>query len=354
MPVCSTTGVTSGSLPTRAATRRVVRVAGAEEDRVAAAPAPPRNSSPSGCRSASLRSSRSRRHRGRCGSPPTINGCARAPVGRAPPPPRRTRPGRHGRRSLWRRSLELGTDATPTCHRCSATSLHGRNSNDIHQDDVHQDDVDQKDVDEGLESRDAVGQATIVDEVALPQRAGERRFRLLVQLLEDARGERLVLRIRHRGHGSARTRDAACARPRQSFTMRCGTIPNWRRRWSVAGSRPAARPQAPGTARTQDNLDRREPPIASGVDNDASTKAPSSEPSNGSTACSGAASSPTTLPSRLQTPATPCRGAVHVRLVAEDDLVELVELCIQLVVGEPGAFTVLDGDHEPLALDAAR
>jgi hypothetical protein len=36
------------------------------------------------------------------------------------------------------------------------------------------------------------GQATIVDEVTLQQRAGERRFTSLVQLLEDGRGERLV------------------------------------------------------------------------------------------------------------------------------------------------------------------
>jgi hypothetical protein len=36
------------------------------------------------------------------------------------------------------------------------------------------------------------GDATIVDEVTLQQRAGERRFTSLVQLLEDRRGERLV------------------------------------------------------------------------------------------------------------------------------------------------------------------
>jgi hypothetical protein len=36
------------------------------------------------------------------------------------------------------------------------------------------------------------GDATIIDEVSVQQRAGERRFASLVQLLEDARGERLV------------------------------------------------------------------------------------------------------------------------------------------------------------------
>jgi hypothetical protein len=36
------------------------------------------------------------------------------------------------------------------------------------------------------------GAATLVEEVTLPQRAGERRFASLVQLLETDKGERLV------------------------------------------------------------------------------------------------------------------------------------------------------------------
>jgi hypothetical protein len=36
------------------------------------------------------------------------------------------------------------------------------------------------------------GKATLVDEVKLQQRAGDKRFASLVQLLEDDRGERLV------------------------------------------------------------------------------------------------------------------------------------------------------------------
>lgn len=36
------------------------------------------------------------------------------------------------------------------------------------------------------------GRAALLDEVRLPQRAGERRFAAVVQLLEDERGERLV------------------------------------------------------------------------------------------------------------------------------------------------------------------
>jgi hypothetical protein len=47
------------------------------------------------------------------------------------------------------------------------------------------------------------GEATIVDEVAVHQRAGDRRFSSLVQLLEDARGERLV-RFAYATEGTAR------------------------------------------------------------------------------------------------------------------------------------------------------
>lgn len=36
------------------------------------------------------------------------------------------------------------------------------------------------------------GAATLVEELSVPQRAGEKRFSSLVQLLEDDRGERLV------------------------------------------------------------------------------------------------------------------------------------------------------------------
>jgi hypothetical protein len=38
----------------------------------------------------------------------------------------------------------------------------------------------------------AWGKATLVDEVRVQQRAGEKRFASLIQLLEDQKGERLV------------------------------------------------------------------------------------------------------------------------------------------------------------------
>jgi hypothetical protein len=47
------------------------------------------------------------------------------------------------------------------------------------------------------------GSATIVEELRLQQRAGEKRFSSIVQLLEDARGERLV-RFAYATNGTAR------------------------------------------------------------------------------------------------------------------------------------------------------
>jgi hypothetical protein len=47
------------------------------------------------------------------------------------------------------------------------------------------------------------GAATLLDELTLPQRAGEKRFASVVQLLETARGERLV-RFAYSTGGTAR------------------------------------------------------------------------------------------------------------------------------------------------------
>ncbi len=47
------------------------------------------------------------------------------------------------------------------------------------------------------------GEATIVEELTLPQRAGDREFASLVQLLEDESGERFV-RFAYATGGSAR------------------------------------------------------------------------------------------------------------------------------------------------------
>jgi len=47
------------------------------------------------------------------------------------------------------------------------------------------------------------GDATLVDQLEIPQRSGERRFSSLVQLLENGKGERLV-RFTYTTGGSAR------------------------------------------------------------------------------------------------------------------------------------------------------
>jgi hypothetical protein len=47
------------------------------------------------------------------------------------------------------------------------------------------------------------GAATLIDELTLPQRAGEKRFASVVQLLEAPRGERLV-RFAYSTRGTAR------------------------------------------------------------------------------------------------------------------------------------------------------
>jgi hypothetical protein len=47
------------------------------------------------------------------------------------------------------------------------------------------------------------GKATRIEEVSVPQRAGEKRFATVVELLETARGERLV-RFAYSTGGQAR------------------------------------------------------------------------------------------------------------------------------------------------------
>jgi hypothetical protein len=47
------------------------------------------------------------------------------------------------------------------------------------------------------------GSATVLEELRLQQRAGDKRFSSIVQLLEDARGERLV-RFAYATDGTAR------------------------------------------------------------------------------------------------------------------------------------------------------
>jgi hypothetical protein len=64
------------------------------------------------------------------------------------------------------------------------------------------------------------GSAQIVDEVVLPQRAGEKRFSSIVQLLEDRKGERLV-RFAYATNGTAR-RGPVTLRLRDLERLRAG------------------------------------------------------------------------------------------------------------------------------------
>ena len=62
------------------------------------------------------------------------------------------------------------------------------------------------------------GPATVVEELALPQRAGDKRFASIVQLLETKSGERLV-RFAYATKGNAR-RGPVTLRPRDLERLR--------------------------------------------------------------------------------------------------------------------------------------
>jgi hypothetical protein len=64
------------------------------------------------------------------------------------------------------------------------------------------------------------GAATVVDELTLPQRAGEKRFASVLQLLEAARGERLI-RFSYSTGGAAR-RGPVTLRARDLERLRAG------------------------------------------------------------------------------------------------------------------------------------
>ena len=62
------------------------------------------------------------------------------------------------------------------------------------------------------------GRATLLDELTIPQRAGEKRFASVVQLLEGPKGERLV-RFAYATDGVAR-RGPVTLRPRDLERLR--------------------------------------------------------------------------------------------------------------------------------------
>ena len=190
------------------------------------------------------------------------------------------------------------------------------------------------------------GAATVVDELALRQQAGERRFSSLVQLLEAPGGERLV-RFAYSTGGSAR-RGPVTLRARDLEKLRDAARrrgPSWRRRWASRRRR-LGRRCLDGELRTTTEPRRR---ATRGSARRRRSRAA------GSTACSGCGISPKTLPLGVDDAGHVRDRAVRVvRLgVAEDDLPVLLELGEQLRVGEPAALAVLHGDRQRLPLRAA-
>ena len=78
------------------------------------------------------------------------------------------------------------------------------------------------------------GAAKVLDEVTVPQRAPEKRFSIVVQLLETGGGEPLV-RIAYATGGAVR---------RGPVTMRTREL---ERLWTAVAARPALRELGPGT-----------------------------------------------------------------------------------------------------------
>ena len=205
----------------------------------------------------------------------------------------------------------------------------------------------------------AWGEAAVVDEVRLPQRAGAKRFAASRRSSSRRRAARSYVRFAYTTDGTTR---------RGPVTLRPG-----RRR--LGGARPAsgrwparsgarASPSGEGGGRGRRGLSER---ARSGgreasrsraaSTSDARTSAPSPEPSSGSTACSGCGMRPMTFAVLVHDAGDVGHGAVRVLAVgvAEHDLAVRVELGEELGRRVPAAVAVLDRDRERLArLAAAR
>ena len=123
------------------------------------------------------------------------------------------------------------------------------------------------------------GPAELVEELTLAQRAGEKRFSSVVQLLEAPGGERLV-RFAYTTGGSAR-RGPVTLRGRDLDRLRAGL---------------AKRPALAEALGLKPPVSRRSRAAST---SEPSTSAPSVEPSSGSTACSGCGIRPKTFPRSL-------------------------------------------------------
>jgi hypothetical protein len=93
------------------------------------------------------------------------------------------------------------------------------------------------------------GSATVVESVSVPQRAGERRFATVLELLETSGGERLV-RIAYTTDGRAR-RGPVTMRGRElaRLASALGRAPELRRALEEAAGGGGARARTAGAAR---------------------------------------------------------------------------------------------------------
>src|SRR5439155_6619473 len=128
------------------------------------------------------------------------------------------------------------------------------------------------------------GNARKLEALTLSQRAGDRRFASVIELLETERGERLV-RFAYTTGGAVR---------RGPVTLRARDVERLR---SALGEYPGLAEALGGVAYTAANARSR-----AASTSDARINAPSADPSSGSTACSGWGINPITFPRSLTTP----------------------------------------------------
>jgi hypothetical protein len=79
------------------------------------------------------------------------------------------------------------------------------------------------------------GAAKLIDELTLPQRAGEKRFASVVQLLEAPRGERLVRFAYSTGGRRGAGRSPCVYATSSACEQRLRSIPTWRRCCALGG-----------------------------------------------------------------------------------------------------------------------
>src|SRR5215211_7757963 len=185
------------------------------------------------------------------------------------------------------------------------------------------------------------GKATVVDEVRLQQRAGDKRFASLIQLLEDPKGERLV-RFAYTTDGATRRGPVTLrAADRERLPQGTGgarrarsgpSVRRWlgdRRRGAPVGARAGRLDERPedecAVGRADERVDR----------------------------VLGVGHQPHDVAALVADGSDVRDRTVRVVLVAKDDLAARLELREEVGVGEPTALPVLDRDRQALPRRAA-